>query len=778
MVVSVGRSCVRARFFEDDLILKTKLNLKPRRHRRTIRAMRRRRRRGSGATVTRVVFYAFIAACAFVVARASADDDVGFRGGNPVRRDATAGKPVDARGPAISTLPSCARGRGAGSGSGSSALRLTWNASAHASVYATPLVEDARRDGRGAVLVATTSGRIRAYDGITGGSLEGRSFGGRHGRASRAGLVRVGERWLSVALDAEARLFDDEGTKASARIPPLKMALDWYNSVGIERGDRSGERPRRALMSVEDDEEEEESPALSAEEEERIERGWKSDDQGKETNERRRVIEGKDIFIDPHVLCTPVVGDVDGDGEVEIVAAVSYYFASADEMEDDVDVSKYMAVGLVVLDGETLETKLSVHLDSGTADDPSHARAYASPNLVDVNADGRLDIVIGTSAGSIHVIDGKTGRDHTGWPKYFGEIEAQIVVVDADANGELDLVACDTDGNVAVFKTNGDELWTSQVHARVSAAPTVGDVDGDGSLEVVIGTSSGAVYVMKAKDGSTLPGWPVYASDKIMGSIVLTQMQPNVGRARNKRKGLDLIIASHDGVVNVLDGGTKCSDAVDVGANIYATPIVSSLSGFDSLDLVVATMDGGIHAFEARNAGFNPLLTSTKDHMCRHSYFGIVLQDREYRVIRGDSLDVTYEVIDRRQFDRSKSKKASMAPYEVEITVTSLDGYKKTVSRRHNHVGRYSVRVSVPLTKTRGEIRVVVRDTSLVTSEDAYSVSFHEDYEVALKWLVVVPFLLASAVVLQLTSRDVLDEDLFGSSSYGIPTSTIDLHEE
>jgi len=227
-----------------------------------------------------------------------------------------------------------------------------------------------------------------------------------------------------------------------------------------------------------------------------------------------------------------------------------------------------------------------------------------------------------------------------------------------------------------------------------------------------------------------------------------------------------------------LDGRAKCSDAVDVEANIYATPIVSSLSGFDSLDLLVATMDGGIHAFEAQNVDFNPLLTSTKDHVCRHSYFGIVLQDREYRVIRGDSLDVTYKVIDRRQFDRSKSKKTSMAPYEVEITVTSLDGYKKTVSRRHNHVGRYSVRVSVPLTKTRGEIRVVVRDTSLMTSEDAYSVSFHEDYEVALKWLVVVPFLLASAVVLQLTSRDVLDEDLFGSSSYGIPTSTIDLHEE
>jgi hypothetical protein len=32
------------------------------------------------------------------------------------------------------------------------------------------------------------------------------------------------------------------------------------------------------------------------------------------------------VFVDPHVLSSPVLVDVNGDGNMEIVMAVSYYF--------------------------------------------------------------------------------------------------------------------------------------------------------------------------------------------------------------------------------------------------------------------------------------------------------------------------------------------------------------------------------------------------------------------------------------------------------------------
>ena len=73
------------------------------------------------------------------------------------------------------------------------------------------------------------------------------------------------------------------------------------------------------------------------------------------------------MFVDAHVLCSPSVGDVDGDGKLEIVFAVSYYFDAHARFDGDVDPSKYAASGLVILDGESLVTKRSVVLDRSAA---------------------------------------------------------------------------------------------------------------------------------------------------------------------------------------------------------------------------------------------------------------------------------------------------------------------------------------------------------------------------------------------------------------------------
>ena len=35
------------------------------------------------------------------------------------------------------------------------------------------------------------------------------------------------------------------------------------------------------------------------------------------------------VWVDPHILCTPAIADIDGDGVEEMVVAVSYYFDRA-----------------------------------------------------------------------------------------------------------------------------------------------------------------------------------------------------------------------------------------------------------------------------------------------------------------------------------------------------------------------------------------------------------------------------------------------------------------
>jgi hypothetical protein len=56
--------------------------------------------------------------------------------------------------------------------------------------------------------------------------------------------------------------------------------------------------------------------------------------------------------VDPHILCTPSIADIDGDGREELVVAVSYFYdreyyddpAHADEVKG-LDISKYIAGG-------------------------------------------------------------------------------------------------------------------------------------------------------------------------------------------------------------------------------------------------------------------------------------------------------------------------------------------------------------------------------------------------------------------------------------------------
>ena len=681
---------------------------------------------------------------------------------------------------------------------GTFSLERSWRATAHTSVYATPWADDVERDGRGAVVAQTTSGRVRAFDGGTGVDLEGNAWGSRHGRSSRAGVVRVGDAWVSASLDGDVRAFDASGTRARATLAPLAMEEGWYDAVkspesssvdpreserrheARHRAPESGSE-RRLLQRLDGDDEDATTTTttatMSADEEARSDRGWGvgedasvdglSDGVEDDGSSLRVVKDGK-VFVDAHVLCSPSVGDVDGDGKLEIVFAVSYYFDAHVRFDGDVDPSKYAASGLVILDGENLSTKRSVVLDRSVATSAFKAKAYASPTLADLNKDGRRDVIVGTYAGVLHVVDGASGEPMHGWPRKLGQMEAQVVAADVDADGAIELIACDVRGTLAVFKSTGVEAWEKHLQSRIAVAASVGDVDGDGLLDIVVGTTSGAVHALRARDGVEREQWPIDVGDKILAPLVLTKLRP-------KKTGLDVLVATHEGAVHVVHGQKACAYVVNLDEKIYAAPLVTSFTGHGALDVVISTMEGHVYAFKARGSRFHPTAFSPRDHVSRYYSFGIVLHDRDYRVIRGTYVDVSYEIIDRRALDRAKASTPSRTPYAARVSLTTLDGFERTVSTTHTRCGTFTVRVPIPSTRTRGEIRVVVVDALGVDAEDAYSTSFHDDYESAIKWLIAGPFLLATVAAIRRADRDALELDVFGAS---IPTSTTGLHEE
>ena len=171
-------------------------------------------------------------------------------------------------------------------------------------------------------------------------------------------------------------------------------------------------------------------------------------------------------------LSAPAVGDLDGDGVTEVVAA---------SLKGSLAV--YHADGTMA-EGWPFWLDRSLVIGMGDSNNAYDYGFFGAPALGDLDGDGDLEIVIGSMDAYVHVFH-HDGTPLDGWP-----IELRH---EYDFFGEL--------------TSNG---------ARIISSPAIGDIDGDGFLEIAIGTNQkqggtyGLGYVL-SHDGEIEPGWPISA---------------------------------------------------------------------------------------------------------------------------------------------------------------------------------------------------------------------------------------------------------------------------
>jgi hypothetical protein len=184
----------------------------------------------------------------------------------------------------------------------------------------------------------------------------------------------------------------------------------------------------------------------------------------------------------------PVVGDLDGDGDLDML--VGSWRA---------DVAYYRNDGTAAAPRWELAESALVTITRGS---------NTTPALVDIDADGDLDLFIGEASGTINFYRNEgTPRE----PRFVLVTDEFLgldvgrrsapTFADLDGDGDYDLVVGSESGALLLFRNAGTArapsfLTTADTLAAAAAglaAPAFADLDGDGDLDVIIGGVGGGV---------------------------------------------------------------------------------------------------------------------------------------------------------------------------------------------------------------------------------------------------------------------------------------------
>jgi hypothetical protein len=303
---------------------------------------------------------------------------------------------------------------------------------------------------------------------------------------------------------------------------------------------------------------------------------------------------------------TPVLADLDGDGNVDAVVGGA-------------SVGNSQIVAFTWAGNVTGPVELWRVTFGGGGEVPD-------PAVVDIDGDGAYEVIVTTGlpgfltpARALVVLDGATGDEHArvslgnvaegaAWASAIGDL---------DGDGKPEAVWITNNGNVRADSlgagvatiTNKWSYNADSLQAGPAQAPVLGDLDGDGTLEVVLALADGRVLVLDGADGS-VKGW-FAVTDGLQSEWTAGPILGDI----NADGRPELILAAADGRLWIVDSSLGLVHQAPMLARLAAGAGVAPLSGAPvladvdvdgDLDLIATTADGWVLRLPLPGSGAPP----------------------------------------------------------------------------------------------------------------------------------------------------------------------------
>jgi hypothetical protein len=234
---------------------------------------------------------------------------------------------------------------------------------------------------------------------------------------------------------------------------------------------------------------------------------------------------------DYNLRATPAVGDIDGDGDFEIIAH-PYYNIYAFHHDGTpvagwpVPLSSTHISPIIATPDPGVSPVVIAFSQAGVRMLASNgATVYAIP-LADltgqvtaavgkIEQQGDLIICITSAADGRVYLASLTAGLLPGWPQMLAGDPRGCVLADVDGDRRQDVIVSVRDSQIHAWKADGtlmfSDRWPKVLSAPIWATPTIQDHDGDGVLELVIGDEAANVFMYELDEslGSSPPEWPI-----------------------------------------------------------------------------------------------------------------------------------------------------------------------------------------------------------------------------------------------------------------------------